>query len=40
MACKFYKAKLDIPPPSYGGQLILKLFYVGGGGDGDAEGGG
>jgi hypothetical protein len=40
LACKFYKAKLDIPPPSYGGQLILKLFYVGGGGDGDAEGGG
>ena len=40
LACKFFKAKLDIPPPSFNGTLIMKLFYIGGGGDGDAEGGG
>jgi hypothetical protein len=40
LACKFFKAKLDLPSSSYSLPLILKLFYIGGGGDGDAEGGG
>jgi hypothetical protein len=40
LACKFTKSKLDLPTDHFGGMLFMKLFYIGGGGDGDAEGGG
>lgn len=40
LACKFTKSQLDLPFDHFGGTLIMKLFYIGGGGDGDAEGGG
>ena len=39
LACKFTKSQLDLPFDHFGGTLIMKLFYIGGG-DGDAEGGG
>jgi hypothetical protein len=40
LICKFNKNQLGIKQNGYTGPLVLKLFYIGAGGDPDAEGGG